>query len=103
VSDDTTTIPVTVTVDSVEPLRSCGKLVAVATVVVAIECKGDYLLELPIAGVQIRTMPDGSYGVRGPAYRHPRTGQLTDIWPEFPPELRTAIGRELIAVMTGQS
>lgn len=87
------TEPVTFNVQLIEPASGAGRLVALA--IVAMEIAG---VEVVLQGVQIIRGPNGRASVEAPKFRHPRTGQWIPAV-VLPPELRDAIGRELLACL----
>jgi hypothetical protein len=96
VSDDATTVPVTIDVVEVTPTRGAGQLVAVASVVLAI-----HGIEIELRGCQIR-IERGRYCARGPAWKDPKTGEWRDAV-LLPPELSHAFGREMVAAIEGRA
>ena len=87
----TETVPVSYEVLQVEPVHGSGRLVGLA--VVRVELAG---VELTLQGVQVRHGPAGLV-VDAPQFRHPRDGRWLPAV-VLPPELRDAIGREVLAL-----
>ena len=84
------TVPVTFSISHVEPVRGCGRLVALA--IVAMEVCG---VELVLQGVQVVRDKNGGLEIRAPVFRHPASG----VWMPaviLPDELRNALCRELL-------
>lgn len=86
------TVPVTYTVLHVERVQGAGRMVGLA--VVELEVAGAVLT---LQGVQVVREGDGSLTCKAPTFRHPRTGQWLPAV-VLPPELRDAIGREVVEV-----
>jgi hypothetical protein len=87
------TASVQIEVLEIERVAGCGKLVAVANVLVAI-----HDIEVILQGCQIRVTEDGRYCAQAPRWRHPRNG----VW--YPcivadKSLTAALGNELVAAM----
>ena len=87
----TETQPVTFTVQSIDPVQGAGRLMAFATVIM--EIAG---VEMLMQGVQVLREANGNATVQAPTFRHPRTGRWLPAL-VLPPELREAIGNEVIA------
>jgi len=76
----------------VEPVRGAGRLVGLA--IVRVELEG---VELVLQGVQVLRTPAG-LTVQAPTFRHPKHGcSVPSVI--LPPELRDAIGAEVLASM----
>lgn len=85
-------MPVTFTVCSIQPVRSAGRLIALAIVV--LEFAG---VELVLQGVQVIRVV-GDIEVRPPVWRHPATGRLVPAV-ILHPELGAAISAEVLGMM----
>jgi hypothetical protein len=92
-SETTERVGVEIRIVEITPTRGSGRLMATATVLVAV-CD----VEIIIAGCQIKLTHDGRWLVQGPQWRDPRSGKWLPAV-ILPPELSAALGLELTDAM----
>ena len=88
------TVTCQVEVLGIDPVRGAGRLLALANVLVDVAG-----VSLTLQGIRVMRTPGGGLTVEAPAFRHPSTGRLHPAV-LLPPELRDAIGAEVLAAVT---